>query len=138
MPRNVFAIAPSTGSMPVGKCFGRRFKGCMRPVECFASCLRVFVKQTRAVTATLPLHTRDTATNDSATGDQRWTLILLGFSNRRRHGLNIMPINLNHVPIGYAEALRHIFTDGEFCTAVVGDLVVVPKEDQTSEAKMPC
>ena len=49
-----------------------------------------------------------------------------------------MAIELDHMPACDAKTLGHVFADGEFGAAVVGDLVVVPQQDEFVQLQVAC
>ena len=48
-----------------------------------------------------------------------------------------MPIDLNHMPVGGTEAGRDVLADRPGGVAVIGDVVVVPKERQFAQLEVP-
>ena len=61
----------------------------------------------------------------------------LGGADRRRHGLEVVPVDFDDVPVGDAKARGDVFADRQARRAVVGDAVVVPQQDQLAQAQVP-
>ena len=95
--------APSTSA--------RHLERRMRPVERLARRGGVGLEQPRAVAAALALQARDAARDHGAAGQHRRPRVGARRVERRRHGLDVVAVELHHMPAGHAKARGHVFAD---------------------------
>lgn len=86
--------------------------------------------------AALALEARQAPPDHGAAGDQGRARVALGEPDRRRDRLDVVPIGVDHLPVGGAEARADVLRDRQVGGAVVGDAVVVPQEGELSQAQM--
>ena len=57
--------------------------------------------------------------------------------DRGGHRLDVVPVDLDHVPVGDAKARGNVLADRQRRAAVVGDAVVVPEQDKLAQPQVP-
>jgi len=63
-------------------------------------------------------------------------VVLLRQQDRGRHGLDVVPVNLLHMPVAQAEAGEHVVALSDLYAAIIGHPVVVPEKDELAQAQM--
>ena len=109
----------------------------MRPAKVPSGRIGPFPEDAGTVRRARPFDLGQPAADDRRAADHRWPRILLGKQDCRGHGIDIVAVDLLHVPSAEAEARGHVVTQRQVDHPVVRHPVVVPEEDQLSEAQVP-
>jgi hypothetical protein len=137
-PALALGVAAAARVAPDRQDVGGNLERRRRPAEVVARSSGVGGEQLRAVAAALALEPRDAARDGRPARDQRRSRVFRGGADRRRHGFEVVAIDLDDVPAGDAEAIGDVLADRQLGRAVVGDAVVVPEQSELAQAQVPC
>ncbi|GJE40924.1 hypothetical protein AEGHOMDF_0083 [Methylobacterium soli] len=129
-------VAPARPRPPGAQDVVRHREGRVVPAPRRAGLGEIGREDAPAMGAALALEPRQAAADHRGTGDQARPRILLRARDRVRDGLDIVPVRVEHLPVGGAKAGPDILRDRQVGAPVIGDAVVVPQEDQLAEAQV--
>ena len=49
-----------------------------------------------------------------------------------------MAVDFNHMPMGHPKTLCHIFANRKRRAPIIGNLIVIPQQDQLAKCKVAC